>query len=209
MYEYEEKRHAAVFSHIGLHCVEAETGKLLWLYEWQELYSGRHIPDPLIFDNKAFITDFSFKGVEFECVLLDIEGAEPKVIWENQNLWSEISSPVMVDGYIYGSHGGPDMGSTSLRCLDVKTGKLMWEKILGKEMISLIASDGKLIILEDIGTLRIAEATPKAYKEIYSCNLPSESRIHKWFTPPVLYKSRIYCRDYTGDLVCIDVSNDS
>ena len=78
----------------------------------------------------------------------------------------------MIDGYIYGIYGGPNMGSTSLRCLDVETGKLMWEKNLGKKVLSLIASDRKLIILEDNGTLHIAEATPTAYKEISSCELP-------------------------------------
>ena len=209
IYDYEEKRYAGVFSYKGLHFVDVETGRPLWLYEWSELYSGRHIADPLIFDNKVFITDFSSRAVEFECVLLDIAGGRPKVIWKNQNLGSEISSPVMIDGYIYGSHGGPDMGSTSLRCLDVETGKLMWEKNLGRDVVSLTASDGKLIILEDNGTVRIAEATPTEYREISSCKLPSESGKNRWWTPPVLYRSRIYCRNYAGDLVCIDVSKRS
>jgi hypothetical protein len=88
----------------------------------------------------------------------------------------------------------------------VETGKLMWEKILGKEVISLTSAVGKLIILEDIGTLRIAEATPSSYKEISSCKVPSESNKHRWWTPPVLCNGKIYCRNHSGDLVCIDVS---
>ena len=215
VWEYAEKRFAILSSYEGIHSVEVETGKVLWLFEW-ELYSGNNVADPLIFNNKIFIPEFldvaspmkSFSGMT-GCVLIDIEGAEPKVLWKNQNLGSEISSPVMIDGYIYGSHGGPDMGSTSLRCLDVETGKLTWEKTLGKEVISLIASDGKLIILEDIGVLRIANATPTAYEEISSCELPATKGLNKWWTPPVLYKGKIYCRNYVVDLVCIDVSNDS
>jgi outer membrane protein assembly factor BamB len=209
MWEYEDKRYAILSSYKGIHSVEVETGNVLWLYEWSKLYSGRHITDPLIFDNKVFITDFSSVAVEFECVFLDIGGEKPKVIWKNQNLGSEISSPIMIDGYIYGGHGGPDMGSSSLRCLDVETGKMMWEKTMGKEVISLLASDGKLIILEDIGVLRIANAKPTAYEEISSCDLPATKGFNKWWTPPVLYKGKIYCRNYVLDLVCIDVRKKS
>jgi len=83
----------------------------------------------------------------------------------------------------------------------------MWEK----EMIaaSLIAADGKLVIIEGNGTLHIAEATPSEYTEISSCVLTSKTGVNKWWTPPVIYRGKIYCRNYAGDLVCIDVSNDS
>jgi outer membrane protein assembly factor BamB len=207
IYDHEGKRYAAIFSYEGLHSVEGETGKMLWLYEWSELYSGRHITDPLIFDNKVFITDYSARGAEFECVLIDIGGEEPKIVWKNQNMGSEISSPVMLDGYIYGCHGGPDMNSSSLRCLNAETGEIMWEEDLGMQLISLIAADGKIIILEDTGALHIAKATPSSYKEISSCDVFSgEQRVRKFFTPPVLHKGKIYCRNHIGDLICIDVS---
>jgi outer membrane protein assembly factor BamB len=213
-YDHEGKRFAAIFSYRGLHSVETKTGDVLWLYEWSKLYSGRHITDPLIFDNKIFITDFSYRNEEFECILLDIEGGTPNVIWERQSLGSEITTPVFIDGYIYGGHGGPDMGYISLRCLDSKTGEVMWEEDLGKrprerEMLSISAAGGKLIILEEDGMLHIAEADPSAYHPISSCQLPSEKGFHRWWTHPVLYDSRIYCRNYIGDLVCIDLGKQS
>jgi hypothetical protein len=82
----------------------------------------------------------------------------------------------------------------------------MWEKEM--KMASVTAADGKLIILEENGTLRIAEANPQSYKEISSCDvLGGEKKLGGWFyTPPVLYKGKIYCRNYAGDLICIDVS---
>lgn len=73
---------------------------------------------------------------------------------------------------------------------------------------SLIAADGKLLILEDIGILHIAEASPSSYKEISSCKLPPK-KMHQWWSYPVLSKSRVYCRNGIGDLVCIDVSKTS
>ena len=203
IYDYGGKRYAVLSSYEGIHSVEVETGKVLWLYEW-ELYSGAQIADPLIFNNKVFITEYDDIG---GCVLLDIKGEEPKVLWKNLNMFSEISSHVIIDGYIYGCEGGPDAGFSSLRCLDVETGEVMWEEDFKRRPISLIAADGKLIILAEDGTLHIAEATPSSYKEISSGDvLGGERKYERFWTPPVLYKGKIYCRDWSRFLICVDVS---
>ncbi len=206
LYEHERKRYAVLSSYEGMHAVDVETGKVLWLYEW-DLYSGNQIIDPLIFDNKVLIGRVVFNEVDLGIVLLDISRKDPKVLWKSLNLYSDISSPVLVDGYIYGVHGGPLSRSDSLRCLDVETGELMWVQELNGVPISLMAADGKLIILEADGTLRIAEATPSAYKEISSGDvLEGERKLRQFWTPPVLCNGKIYCRNFAGDLVCIDVS---
>ena len=80
----------------------------------------------------------------------------------------------------------------------------MWEKEL--RFSSLTAANGKLIILEENGILHIAEANPTAFQEISSCQLPSESGRHIWWTPPVLYRGKLYCRNWAYELSCIDVS---
>jgi outer membrane protein assembly factor BamB len=81
----------------------------------------------------------------------------------------------------------------------------MWEKEM--KMASLIAADGKIIILEEDGTLHIAEATPSSYQELSSGDvLEGEQKSRKFYTPPVLYKGKIYVRNWIGDLVCIDVN---
>ena len=63
-----------------------------------------------------------------------------------------------------------------------------------------------MIVITAKGTLHIAEATPTAYVEVSSCDLTVESGVNKWWTPPVLCNGKIYCRNYSGDLVCIDMS---
>jgi outer membrane protein assembly factor BamB len=209
LYDYNGKRAAVISSCNGVHAVDVYTGEVLWRYEWED-YS-RQVADPLIFDSKVFIAQYAGLG----CFLLDIGEGEPKLLWKNRNMSCDTSSPVLIDGYIYGCDGGPEVEFGILRCLDVRTGELMWEGELRAEgewrmvPVSLIAADGKLIILEYDGTLHIAEATPIEYREISSCKLPSESGMQKWWAPPVLYKGKIYCRNYAGDLVCIDVSKKS
>ena len=203
LYDYEGKQYAVLSSYKGIHAVDVETGVVLWLYEW-DFYSGDHAADPLVFDNKVFITRSSGLG----CVLLDIAGGKPRVLWENKNMSSDISSPVLFDGYIYGCEGGPNVGNISiLRCLDVETGEIMWEEDMERVPIYLTSADGKLIILKADGTLSIVEANPESYQEISSGDvLEGEETLRRFWTPPVLCNGKIYCRNWLGDLVCIDVS---
>jgi hypothetical protein len=87
-----------------------------------------------------------------------------------------------------------------------ETGKLMWESE-PMSSTTLTAVDGKLILLESNGTLRIAEASPEGYREISSADvLAGEKRPRRFVTAPVLCRGRIYCRNFTGDLICVDVS---
>ena len=208
VYDYAGKNHAVLSSYEGIHGVDIQTGQVLWLYEWD--YYRIQVADPIVFDNRVFVA----KYCELGSFLLDIEQGVVKVLWKNENLSSDVSSPVLVDGYVYGCDGGPETGFGTIRCLDVETGELMWEDDLrGGEWprlrnASLISAAGKLIILEDDGTLHIAEASPSGYQEIGSCDVLEGERIKRWFwTHPVLCNGKIYCRNYPGDLICIDVRN--
>ncbi len=82
--------------------------------------------------------------------------------WKSPDLYTEITSPVVLDGFIYGCQYGPYVGESSLRCIDLETGRLRWEKRFSedpvKKSVSLMAADDKLIILTDTGTLAVAQA---------------------------------------------------
>ena len=200
LYNHEGDRHALLFSGTGLSSVEVDTGKQLWFYEWGRSGTA-YCADPIVIEDKVFISAGYMidKGT-----LLEIAGNVPRVIWENENMGSEFSTCVYVDGYLYGSNG--DHGRLCpFRGIDVKTGDIVWEKEM--KMASLIAADGKLIILEEDGTLHIAEAAPSSYQEISSGDvLEGEKKRRMFWPPPVLYKGKIFVRNYLGDLICIDVS---
>ena len=63
----------------------------------------------------------------------------------------------------------------------------------------------KLIILEEDGTLRVAEADPQAYREISNGRLYEKKAPAKFWVPPVYYKGLLYCRNLAGDLFCVDL----
>lgn len=161
IYNYKGNQNALIFSAIGLFSVDIDTGQKLWVYEWNP--ADICIADPIVFDNKVFIsTGYSDTG----SALMDIKGNEPNPIWKNRNMRNEFSSSVLVYGYIYGSDGKSGDRNSSLTCLDVMTGDVMWKKELG--MVSLIGVNDKLIILTEKGMLIIAEAISSKYSEISS-----------------------------------------
>ncbi len=200
-------RCALMFSSGGLYCVEAKTGKRLWYHRF---VSYAIIPDPVLSDDYVFIAGQG--SAEEPCALLDIAKDPPVVLWQNDHLNTFFPTAVHHNGYLFGSKGAhytlvqPET-LLPFRCLEWATGNIMWETEL--HITSVTVAAGNLIILESSGTLRVAEAIPSEYSEISSCKLPSKSGIHKWWTPPVLYNGKIYCRNTAGDLLCIDVRKDS
>jgi outer membrane protein assembly factor BamB len=197
LYDYQGKKYALIYNFEGLCSVNINTGEQLWFHKGMTHVNAA---DPILFYNKVFIST----GYNVGCTLLDMAGNKPKILWQNKNMRNHFASCVLVDGYLYGSDG--DVGGWNrFLCLDFNTGEIMWEERM--KTASLIAADGKLIVLEENGILHIAEATPSSYKEISSCDvLEGERKSRMFYTPPVLCNGKIYCRNYAGDLVSIDVS---
>jgi len=117
---------------------------------------------------------------------------------------SDYSSPVLLNGRFYVCKGGSYSGFGALSCLDAATGSTLWEENLNRKPISLMAADGKLIILDENGALFIGEPAASGFTLISKATIPGGII---WKTSPVLWDGRIYCRDFaTKKLFCIDVS---
>jgi hypothetical protein len=184
----------------GLTSVAVETGDQEWFYAWRpggpKAESGNtNMCDPLVFEDSIFLS--SFAGSQ-GCASLSIAGKEPRAIWANQNLCSSFANAVRVGDNLYGYDDA--MGYC---CIEIDHGQVAWRQDM--RFANTVASGSMLIILEEDGTLRIAEANPNEYTEISSCSVPSTFKPAVWWTSPVLCGGRIYCRSYLGDLVCIDV----
>jgi outer membrane protein assembly factor BamB len=196
IYDWEGKRHAAIFGQKALYGVSVETGEVLWSYPWQTDWDV-NAADPVVVGNRVFISSGYGKG----CALLEISAkGKPKVVWKNTKLRSHFSSFVYLDGYLYGNDGQSYSSKNNLRCLDFETGREMWGAELG--FGSLISVDGKLIFLNERGDLFIAEATHSSYQEISRAK-GVLSRI--CWTPPVFWNGGIICRNDQGDMIYIDM----
>ena len=188
-FQRNDKPCLAIFAKDSLTAVAQDDGKVLWSYPWQTEHDV-NVADPIISGTQVFITS----GYGHGASLVDFSAAEPKKIWENKNMRSHMSGPVLIKGYLYG------FDDNRLTCLDWKTGEKKWdEKSPAKG--ALMAAGDKLIVLGETGRLSIVEATPSAYKEISAANAIEG---HCW-TMPILAGGRIHVRNSDGHLVCLDV----
>ena len=113
---------------------------------------------------------------------------------------------VLLDGYYYANDFWYYYQKGGFRCIELATGKLKWEANHG--VGSVIAVGRTLIMLLETGRLIFAEATPVALRQIATANL-GKNRSGNWFTPPTFVRSRLYVRNYDGDILCIDMAKRS
>jgi outer membrane protein assembly factor BamB len=206
---------ALLYSWKGLSSVETRSGRILWQHPWKPRYN-QQCADPVVIGNTILLASVWNPDFSRKSIMLDTTSKDPRESWSSPDLVSDITTPVVIDGHIYGCNGslhrGVDPDFASLRCVELATGRLLWEEMLpdpGKrvQQISLSAANDILIVLDDTGTLYTANASPEGFKEIARCDvLKGASRPRAFWTPPVLCNAKIYCRNLAGDLVCIDVS---
>jgi hypothetical protein len=114
------------------------------------------------------------------------------------------NTPIAHDGYLYGSSGyhAPE---AELRCVEWKTGRVMWsEPDMGRA--SLLLVEDRLVCLSEDGTLRIVRATPGRYEELAEWQLASADGTpllnYPAWAAPALARGLMYVQ---GDdrLVCL------
>lgn len=165
-------------------------GRELWRYPWKTDYDV-NAATPIVSGENVFISS----GYDHGGALLRVTAGGPKLVWEKDVMRNQMNSSVLIDGHLYG------FDERQLACVELATGKVAWtEKKYGKG--SLMAADGKLILLGERGLLGTATATPQAYREISSAHVIGGKDV--WVVP-VLANGRIYVRS-KGDLICLDVA---
>ena len=93
--------------------------------------------------------------------------------WEVTELWrspgndvaAHWSTAVVHEGYLYGIYGHRDFAKNSFKCVDIKTGKIQWEKP-GFGPSQVIMAGGRLVATTDFGDLVLIEPTPASFREL-------------------------------------------
>ncbi|MBI3831320.1 MAG: PQQ-like beta-propeller repeat protein [Planctomycetes bacterium] len=175
----------------SLSLVDAADGKELAAFAWG---SDQNVADPILFDDKVFISSRRLKTPDEQCALLKLGSGQPEVVWKNGKLPSYFQVRVKVGDCVYGCD------ETALKCVNLATGELKWEQ-KGITRGQPIASDGKLIVSLS-GALLVAEASPAGFKQLARAPFS----VGGTPVPPALTNGKLYCRAAKGDLVCLDVS---
>ena len=164
-------------------------------FPWETKYDV-NAADPVVSGSRIFISSGYGRG----SALIDIGGDAPRVLWENSEMRTQLSSCVLLGDYLYGIDG--NTGSGALTCVRFADGHLMWSKKGGFE--AMTASGSRLILIDKRGNLVIADARSSGYAELARNQVLATSKAKFW-TAPILANGRIYCRSSTGEIAAVDV----
>jgi outer membrane protein assembly factor BamB len=190
-FDFEEQRFLVLMGEKTFAAVRAQTGKVVWEHPWVTRYNA-NIPDPIVEGNLVFVST----GYQEGSALFHVATGQVTELWFQKNMQTWLNTSVLWQGYLY----GPNDNGKALTCVERGTGNIMWTQGgFGNGSVTL--ADGKLIILSQSGELCIAEASPTGYRE------RGRGRIltGRCWSVPVLANRKIYARNATGDLVCVEL----
>ncbi|MEI7904657.1 MAG: PQQ-binding-like beta-propeller repeat protein [Candidatus Firestonebacteria bacterium] len=174
-------------------CVNAKTGELLWNAPHKTSYDV-NATTPVLFEGLVYVT--SGYGVGNDCFEIETGNKSVKKAWSTKSMDNHHGGVVSLNGFVYGS------GERSWFCIDLKTGKDMWEnKGVGKGSVTY--ADGLLYTLSERGKVGIVEAVTDKFNLLSSFQLPKESTDPFW-AHPVVIGCRLYIR-HDQNLYVLDV----
>ena len=180
-------RHALFFTRAGLVDIDPETGKIRFQFPWRSRsHASVNAAAPVVAGNLVFLSASYGTGA----TLLQIDGSGAKPLWASDDaLSSHYSTSVHRDGYLYGYHGRQEYGQ-SLRCVELKTGKVLWN-VDGFGAGTVTLAGDRLLLMRENGELVIAPASPKEFKPLaHSPLLPAVVRAY-----PALADGKLYVRN--------------
>jgi len=113
-----------------------------------------------------------------------------KELWYYRKMQIVHGTMTRVGNVVYGSSHG-SFGPAFLMAIDLETGKPLWRK-RGFAKANVLYADGKLIILDEEGTLALATATPEGL----AVHSKAQVLERLSWTAPTLVGTRLYLRDH-------------
>jgi outer membrane protein assembly factor BamB len=186
--------HAFFLTRAGLVDLDPSNGQVRFSYPFRSRSSASvNAATPLVAGNQVFISASYGTGA----ALLEVNGSEYKKIWANDDSMSNhYSTCVLRDGFLYGFHGRQEEGQ-ALRCVQLRTGKVMWS-VDGYGAGTVTLAGDKLLILRENGELVLAPAVTDGFHP--SAHGSILSKVVRAY--PALADGRLYARD-EKTLVCV------
>jgi len=206
------KRQILCLMRQGLVSLDPKTGAVNFSFWFRsQLNDSVNAMSPVVVDDMIFISAAYYK---IGSVLLRVkpDGKGVEEIWRSTALEIHWTTPIYRDGYLY-AFSGRNEPDARLRCVEFKTGKVMWDvdeqwvhntrtpSVYGRG--SSILADGKLFAVGEGGLLGIFKPTPEKFDEVCRYQVP---QIHyPCWAAPVLSRKKLYLRS-EGELVCFNLA---
>ena len=201
------RRWCFVFARGGLVGFDPRSGKVDFHYPWRSrLHDSVNASTPVVVGEEVFISETYGPGSS----LLRVKPGGYEVVWadppgRDKAMQTHWNTPIYHQGYLYGS-SGRYTGNAELRCIEWRTGKLMWCKP-GLKRASLLYVDGHFVCLSENGVLRLIKATEKEYIQVAEALVrekpdgPALVKPPAW-AAPILSHGLLYVRG-EDRLVCL------
>ena len=139
--------------------VDSRTGEIVARRPFGKRGPTVNAATPIVVDGHGLFTASYGVGAVF----LDLRSPNMDVLWTNdRTMSSQYNTPIVHQGYMYGIHGREDIGRADLRCVELRTGRVMWsEPNFG--VAHLIGVGDQMVILKVDGTLMLVAADPEKF----------------------------------------------
>jgi len=178
--------------------VNPNNGELLWSHghvtDW-----GLNISNPIWGTDNLLFVSSAYSGGSRVLKLTRQDGkTSVEELWFDRRFRLHHSTAIRIGDYVYGSSG--DFGPAPFTAINVKTGEIAFhDRAFPKA--NLLYVDGKLIILDEDGTLALATVSPTGLNVISKIPLMQNLA----WTVPTLVGTRLYLRD-RRTITAVDLS---
>ena len=200
----------------GLVSLNPTNGNVNWSFWFRSrVEDSVNAISPVVVDDRVFISAAYHK---VGSVLLRVKSDNRSFdeVWRSTVLEIHWNTPIYHDGHLY-AFSGRNEPDARFRCVELTTGKLMWDrdeswplhsgyatpqpKVYGRG--SAIMADGKLIVLGEGGLLGLFKVNPTKPEEISRWQVPQMH--YACWAAPVLSRRKLYLRS-EDQLVCLNLA---
>jgi outer membrane protein assembly factor BamB len=194
------RRRIVFLTREGVVVAEPSTGEAVYEKHWRSRSNASvNAATPVLSGQTIFFSASYGTGA----ITIDFSAAEPRELWSGEDaLANHYSTAVASGGVLYGYHGRQEYGQ-SLRAVELRSGKVLWEEPGFKAGTVTLAGDLLLLLRED-GELVIARVDRNKFSPTSRSKiLPGVVRAY-----PAIADGILYARN-EDTLVAVDLRGES
>ena len=184
--------------------LDPSNGAILWAHPHDpgnDLNCGTPLfgPDNIVFMSSAY--QAGSRAIRLEPRGNQAGVTDTEELWFTNRVRFMFLSSIRIGDFVYGTTG--DFGPAFLTALNVKTGESPWQA-RGFARASLVAADGKVIVMNEDGDLALARLSPTGAEILARAKVFDTTT----WTAPTLVGTTLYARD-REKIVALDLGVDT
>jgi outer membrane protein assembly factor BamB len=194
------RRLVFVVTYEGLVALDPADGRVWWSVEHRPMAPDSvNATSPVV--NGDLVLLVTGPGPGSVCLRVLPEGGYEEVWRDRRVLDSQFNPLAALGGYVFGFTSSRQ-GGASLRCIELATGRCCWSFDSDLDRGTLLAADGKLLVLGEQGHLAALSADPRQARLLAITQPPLLAA--PCYSAPALHRGLLYLRN-EETLLCLDL----